>query len=193
MSYKNRNIERVQVDAKEKGSLDVEGLRPATSYNITVFGFSEFGDQIVESTPTYLTTVTALSPPYILTSEKYLTVTNKSISIAWNEVNNAYRYEAKIDSEVDRKPKHITAGLKNVAEWKNLESDTEYVIHIRAISNSMDIPDSNWSEIILRTSPNSPEIYVTEKRPFRVQLAVAGIQQGDKVYYESAVDWDVED
>ena len=53
--------------------MDVEGLRPATSYNITVFGFSEFGDQIVESTPTYLTTVTALSPPYILTSEKYLT------------------------------------------------------------------------------------------------------------------------
>ena len=64
-----------------------------------------------------------------------------------NEVPNAYKYEARIESEVDRLPKHVTADSKT---WPSeaLESNTEYVIQIRAVSGYEEVPNSKWSEII---------------------------------------------
>ena len=180
------------VEAREQGQVEIGGLMPGTTYNITIHGRLDYKDRQIKSSSTSLMATTALNAPYILTAEDALIVTNRSIEVTWNEVANAYKYEARIESEVDRRPKHVTAGLKNVAEWKALEPNTEYVIQIRAVSGYEEVPNSKWSEIIIRTAPNAPELYVTSTGPNGINLSVSGLSQFDTLFYQTATDWDDE-
>ena len=180
------------VEAREQTQVEIGGLMAGTTYNMTIYGRLAYGEREIHSSPVSLVATTALNAPYILTSEDSLIVTNRSIEVTWNEVANAYKYEARIESEVDRRPKHVAAGLKNVAEWKALEPNTEYVIQIRAVSGYEEVPNSKWSEIIIRTAPNAPELYVTSTGPNGINLSVSGINQFDTLFYQTATDWDDE-
>ena len=63
--------------------------------------------------------------------------------IKWSEVPRAFRYEARIDLDENRKPKDIPASMKNVAEWRGLEQNTKYTVRVATIFFELNFGENN--------------------------------------------------
>ena len=171
-------------------SFEFSDLHAGTTYKFQIQGVVYKEDSTLKSDPIQVSITTALEAPHFFTDENSLKFTNESIMVKWSEVPRAFRYEARIDLDENRKPKNIPASMKNVAEWRGLEPNTKYKVQIKAISEFENVPDSSWAEIELFSRPTAPKIQVISSSPDFITLEISEFEKGDQIFYQIATDWD---
>ncbi|XP_006893082.1 PREDICTED: collagen alpha-1(VII) chain [Elephantulus edwardii] len=123
---------------------DITGLKPGTSYRVTVSALRGR-----EEGP--LAVITAQTDPLgPVTAVRVTQAGSSSVTINWTRVPGATGYRITWRSGHGPENSQLVSGEATVAELDGLKSDTEYTVHVQAHTAGVDGPPAS---VVVRTAP----------------------------------------